>query len=216
MNCPHWLLALTIPFSRSDRARTSPEALVPGGPKDCSGQIAPLASFLRLPEGPGRPLGGKKTLPDRHGTVNAPNGTSTTGLRPGASSQVHRTGDSVGPGGWDPMCGERSSPGSVPVTRLHRPVACGEPPGPPHATRCSKPNGLSAPSLARGQWERAPPADFFDLPQVCELLSRELDPSLLHRDDKAVTARMTPHCAGRHCPLQRFQQYVKSSVFSDT
>ena len=23
MNCPHWLLALTIPFSRSDRARTT-------------------------------------------------------------------------------------------------------------------------------------------------------------------------------------------------
>ena len=90
MNCPHWLLALTIPFSRSDRARTSPEALVPGGPKDCSGQIAPLASFLRLPEGPEGPFGGEKTLPDRHGTVNAPQETSTVraearGRLPGAS-----------------------------------------------------------------------------------------------------------------------------------
>jgi hypothetical protein len=103
MNCPHWLLALTIPFSRSDRARTSPEALVPGGSKDCSGQIAPLASFLRLPEGPGRPLGGKETLPDRHGTVNAPDGTTTTGLRAAASSQVNRSGGSVGPRGWDPI-----------------------------------------------------------------------------------------------------------------
>ena len=54
MNCPHWLLALSIPFSRSDRAHTSPEALVPGGPKDCSGRIAPLASFPRFAGGPAK------------------------------------------------------------------------------------------------------------------------------------------------------------------
>ena len=30
MNCPHWLLALTIPFSRSDRAHTTSAMLVPG------------------------------------------------------------------------------------------------------------------------------------------------------------------------------------------
>ena len=40
MNCPHWLLALTIPFSRSDRAHTIQPVLVPGVPKDCSGRIA--------------------------------------------------------------------------------------------------------------------------------------------------------------------------------
>src|SRR3974390_3401073 len=31
MNCPHWLLALTIPFSRSDRAHACPRAGVGAG-----------------------------------------------------------------------------------------------------------------------------------------------------------------------------------------
>jgi hypothetical protein len=100
--------------------------------------------------------------------------------------------------------------------RVHRPVACGEPPGPPHATRCSKPNGLSAPTLAIGHRERAPPADFSDLPQVCELICHELDPSLLHRNDKAVTDRLTPHCHRDVVACSVFQRYVKSRVFIDT
>jgi len=54
------------------------------------------------------------------------------------------------------------------AARRHRTVACGEPPGPPHATRCSKPNWLSAPALSptRPPGGRAPPADLLDLPHV--------------------------------------------------
>ena len=56
MNCPHWLLALTIPFSRSDRAHTSPAGVGAGCSKDGSGRIALPEGFLRLPEGQGRPF----------------------------------------------------------------------------------------------------------------------------------------------------------------
>ena len=51
MNCPHWLLALAIPFSRSDRAHTTTAGVGAGCPKDCSGQIALLESLLRQSEG---------------------------------------------------------------------------------------------------------------------------------------------------------------------
>ena len=48
MNCPHWLLALTIPFSRSDRAHTSPAGVGAGCarrtvPDDCSAGESPSA-----------------------------------------------------------------------------------------------------------------------------------------------------------------------------
>jgi hypothetical protein len=33
MNCPHWLLALTIPFSRSDRAHTTTAGVGAGCPE---------------------------------------------------------------------------------------------------------------------------------------------------------------------------------------
>jgi hypothetical protein len=193
MDCPHWLLALTIPFSRSDRARTCPQALVPGGPKDCSGRIAPLESFLRLPEGLGRPLGGTETLPDGRRTVNAPNKvkgrrTESPGPAPSPSYRGLCPPSRMGSDGLERPLGARTGirlggtaspvPGCpVEVSPAHRSVACGEPPGPPHATRCPKPNGLSAPSPRhRAFWERAPPADLFDLPHLCELLCPSLNP----------------------------------------
>jgi hypothetical protein len=54
MNCPHWLLALTIPFSRSDRAHTSPAGVGAG----CAGGLLRTmpASLLQLPEGLGGPF----------------------------------------------------------------------------------------------------------------------------------------------------------------
>src|SRR6185437_6836589 len=56
MNCPHWLLALTIPFSRSDRAHTYPAGVGAGCPKGGPGRIAPPKGLLRLSEGQGRPF----------------------------------------------------------------------------------------------------------------------------------------------------------------
>src|ERR1700722_5871740 len=54
MNCPHWLLALTIPFSRSDRAHTS-RAGVGAGCAEGLLRTMP-ASLLQLPEGLGGPF----------------------------------------------------------------------------------------------------------------------------------------------------------------
>jgi hypothetical protein len=173
MRCPHWLLALTIPFSRSDRAHTCPQALVPGGPKDCSGQIALLASFLRLPTDLARSPGGTNTLAGTDPTVNAPSATlgrrteardRGPGRRPGAIvpgappalvDGIHgrgagalvglaplstrgRTAGSRAPQRAEPRCGEEGRG----TNRWH----AGEPSGPPHATWCSKPNGLSVPA----------------------------------------------------------------------
>src|ERR1700735_2253416 len=54
MNCPHWLLALTIPFSRSDRAHTSPAGV---GAGCAEGLLRTMpASLLQLPEGLGGPF----------------------------------------------------------------------------------------------------------------------------------------------------------------
>ena len=53
MNCPHWLLALAIPFSRSDRAHTSPAGVGAGCPKDGSGQTTTAGRFPSVAGGPG-------------------------------------------------------------------------------------------------------------------------------------------------------------------
>src|ERR1700734_140464 len=54
MNCPHWLLALTIPFSRSARAHTSPARVGAGCAKGLLRTMP--ASLLRLPEDLGGPF----------------------------------------------------------------------------------------------------------------------------------------------------------------
>ena len=135
-----------------------------GLPKDRSGQIAPLESFLRLPEDPGRPLGGTNTLPDRHGTVNAPHRPTAAGPGPGPAPRTIVPGsppalaDGIQWSGSGPEALHRDPPGGwklrIPCPwRPRREVWLDTDwwhavshPGPPHATRCSKPNGLSAPS----------------------------------------------------------------------
>jgi hypothetical protein len=80
------------------------------------------------------------TLADARRTVNACARPDSTGHRP-------RTG--LGPmvaGQGSTLADARPSGPArrIRPARGHRAVACGEPPGPPHATRCSKPNWLSA------------------------------------------------------------------------
>jgi len=163
---------------------------------------------LGLPEGLRRPLGGTTTLPDRHGTVNAPNGTRAAGSRPGAGSQSIVPGappalaDGIrwpGSGPWgphgDPPRGGAASPGDrcLRAEDLHtigdmrgatRPSAC-------HLVLEAQRAFRSRPSPLR-LWERAPPADLSDLPHPCELWCHHLGPPLLHRDDKDVTQRLPP------------------------
>ena len=72
-DCPHWLLALTLPFSRSDRAHTCSAGVGAGCPKDCSGRRNAPESLLRLSEGHSgpfrrvgylsRPLDGRQRAP---------------------------------------------------------------------------------------------------------------------------------------------------------
>ncbi len=109
-----------------------------------SGRTTPPASLLRLSEGPweGR-SDGCVTLADARQTVNASVRTgSSRGTSPRTGRCADRSGTSTPRRGCPP---ER--PGSLQGGQCrHRVVACGEPPGPPHATRCSKLNWLSAPA----------------------------------------------------------------------
>jgi hypothetical protein len=190
MNCPHWLLALTIPFSRSDRAHTCSQALVPGCPKDCSGRIAPLESLPRLPEDLGRSLGGRNTLPGTDPTVNAPQ--KILGRRAKAQGRLPRPSyrelrppsrmgsDGLGapPGTSVPRESPRSpEPPAWPVQGTNRWHAV-SPPGPSacHLVLEAQRAFRSLPS-PKGLRKRAPPADLSDLPHVCELLRPSLDPA---------------------------------------
>ena len=69
MNCPHWLLALTIPFSRSDRAHTSPAGVGAG----CAEGL--LRTSRRVSFSCRRALGGRSdgsvTVAGARQTVNA-------------------------------------------------------------------------------------------------------------------------------------------------
>jgi hypothetical protein len=56
MNCPHWLLALTIPFSRSDRAHTYLPVLMPGARRTVSGRKPLAGESPSVAGGPGRPF----------------------------------------------------------------------------------------------------------------------------------------------------------------
>jgi hypothetical protein len=123
--------------------------LVPGVPKDCSGRIAPPESLLRLPEGQGWPSDGSVTLADGCVGVNAPEQAEPRTFDPGSAAPAERSGASAGCRGCPPV-----EPVPLPRTHAsplaeHRWVACGEPPGTPHATRCSTLNGLSAPGPDR-------------------------------------------------------------------
>lgn len=149
MGCPHWLLALTIPFSRSDRARTTAEALVPGGPKDCSGQIAPLASFLRFAGGPGEAPRRKKD-PTRQAQKRQraePASARTETPKPSPAPSQRGT---MRPGGMRARCpgrgrpGARSRWGSARGTASSAPVLVwfpGSPPGCPVGGGAGCPTG---------------------------------------------------------------------------
>ena len=108
-----------------------------------SGRIAPPASLLRLSEGLGGRSDGSVTLPDARQTVNASGQAEfRRGDRPGPATETDRSGTPAHHRGCPP---ER--PGSLDgAPSAHHVVACGEPPGPPHATWCSKLNRLSAPT----------------------------------------------------------------------
>ena len=72
VNCPHWLLALTIPFSRSDRAHTTTADVGAGCSEglfrtDCSAGKSPSAAGSTL----GGHSDGRFTVPGARRTVNA-------------------------------------------------------------------------------------------------------------------------------------------------
>jgi hypothetical protein len=84
MNCPHWLLALTIPFSRSDRAHTSPAGVGAG----CAGGLLRTNCFAgESPSAAGGPWEGRSdgnvTIADARPTVNASWGSRSCGHGPG-------------------------------------------------------------------------------------------------------------------------------------
>src|SRR5260370_40191765 len=167
MNCPHWLLALTIPFSRSDRAHTSPAGVGAGCAKGLFQTICSPESLLRLPEGLGGPFR-RECHPNRRAT------------------ERQRV-----PGGQSPRVSTRGP--ALPIIVAggrHRVVAGGEPPSACHpvleAQRAFRPPPCRQPGRLRG---RAPPVDALDLPHVTTMRQRHHEPPLLHGRDRT----MTPH-----------------------
>jgi len=101
MNCPHWLLALTIPFSRSDRAHTSPAGVGAGCAKGLLRTMP--ASLLRLPEDLGgsfrRECHCSRRVTERQ---RAFHGRQPPGVTRVAASATDRSGPSAATGGWPP------------------------------------------------------------------------------------------------------------------
>ena len=97
MNCPHWLLALTIPFSRSDRAHTYPAGVGAG----CTEGLFPDGLLRwRVSFGCRRALGGRSdgyvTLADARQTVNASvRAGFSRGDRPEPAADADRSGTSA-------------------------------------------------------------------------------------------------------------------------
>ena len=157
MNCPHWLLALTIPFSRSDRAHTSPAGVGAGCAKGLLRTMP--ASLLRLPED----LGGSFRRECHCSRRVTERQRAFHGREPPGLTRVAASAPIVA--GHPPRSADARPSGPVPskkqaLWRHHRPhqpahqvVACGRPPGLPHATRCSMRNELSAPfPAAKSGW----------------------------------------------------------------
>ncbi len=106
MNCPHWLLALTIPFSRSDRAHTSPAGVGAGCAKGLLRTMP--ASLLRLSEGLGGPFRRECHCSRRVTERQRASGLEIQRGRPRApASATDRSGTSAAAGGC-PL--ERSVP----------------------------------------------------------------------------------------------------------
>ena len=93
MNCPHWLLALTIPFSRSDRAHTSPAGVGAG----CAEGL--LRTSRRVSFSCRRALGGRSdgivTVAGASHSVNALSGREHRGATPGCDLSADRSGTSA-------------------------------------------------------------------------------------------------------------------------
>ena len=187
MNCPHWLLALTIPFSRSDRARTCTAGVDAG----CAEGL--LRTSRRVSFSCRRALGGRSdgsvTVAGARQTVNAswaPNSIRVVpGIRPQSpivAGHPPSPADarSNGPVPSESTCGGRSAPGAT----------CGST-CPPHATRCSKFQRAfrPLPFANQGFRGRAPPVDVLDLPHVTTMRWRHDALRLLHSRDRPVTRR---------------------------
>ena len=168
-DCPHWLLALTIPFSRSNRAHTGSAGVGAGVPRGSAPDgTRPAEKLLRLSEGRSGRSNGLVTLADPSGCRQretkdaAPVHAQLQRAGQGPLMSVH--GGPVNEGSWsrpDRRTVRRAAPTPtkqmphdlcpVPAVAgpLHPRVACGGPTAPRMPPRCSKLNGLSAPPAAK-------------------------------------------------------------------
>jgi hypothetical protein len=188
MNCPHWLLALTIPFSRSDRARTS-TAGVDAGCAEGLLRTMP-ASLLQLPEGLGGPFRREcqysRRVTERQ-RVRAPKSIRAVTRVPALSTD--RSGTPAVPDGCPlERSGSlrRNGPSSTPIGwHAGSYLAFRMPPGARRST------GFPPPVCrqTRHSGRRALPADALDLPHVTTVRWLHDAPALLHGRDRAVTRR---------------------------
>ena len=150
MNCPHWLLALTIPFSRSDRAHTDPADVGAGCPE---GLVRTDGSAGESPSAAGRPgeavSDGPVTLPDASQTVNA-QGQAEFGRMYPARGLWHAWYRAPGRTTRTPVPPPITTAGSPAfASRLHAGPPFGGMRGATLPSAChlvSGPNGLSAPA----------------------------------------------------------------------
>jgi len=142
MHCPHWLLALTIPFSRSDRAHTCSPVLMPGARRTVPDEKLSPESLLRLPEGRGGRSDGCVTLSDTRPRVNASERAEFRRINtPGSAYEVNSTGHPVSNRG--PVAAQA---GWRDTARWH---AKNQTPALRMPPRCSGPNWLSVPLALR-------------------------------------------------------------------
>jgi hypothetical protein len=185
MNCPHWLLALTIPFSRSDRARTCTAGVDAG----CAEGL--LRTSRRVSFSCRRALGGRSdgsvTVAGAGQTVNAswaPNSIRVVTRDP--ASATDRSGTPAVPGGC-PL--ERSGSLREQVSQCSAPgAACGS----SLSSACRSVLEVQRafrPLLFANQGfgGRAPPADVLDLPHVTTMRWPHDALLLLHGRDRPVT-----------------------------
>ena len=118
------------------------------------------ASLLQLPKGLGGPFRREchcsRRMTERQRAFRP---EIIRGAPRAAASPADRSGTSAVTDGCPP---ERPGSLQAQASRRHQLVACGRPPGLPHATRCSMRNELSAPLPPTRWWERALPDDALD------------------------------------------------------
>jgi len=186
MNCPHWLLALTIPFSRSDRAHTSPAGVGAGCAKGLLRTMP--ASLLRLPEDLGgsfrRECHCSRRMTERQ---RAFHGREPPGVTRAAASFTDRSGTSAAAGGC-PL--ERSGSLQDPAAQrtiggmreATRPSAC-------HPVLDAQRAFRSPLAANQGGGVRALLVDALDLPHVTTMRRQHDAPPVLQGRDRAVTPR---------------------------